>query len=122
MRVVIEGFYGGKVQVFSSKLKKGLFGWLFRATYVSFKNGFAKSFDIPDVQSGQTTIGIPGPLNVRLSWSIQATSIRVDYSVEPDGVMLSLFNGSIDIPFEAKKKFKAKAFGNTIEGVIRLEP
>lgn len=121
MRVIIEGFYGGKIQVFSSKLKKGLFGWLYRATYASFKNGFAKSFDIPDVQSGQTTVAIPGPLDVRLAWAIQATNLKVDYSVEPDGVMLSLFNGSVDIPFEVKRKFKAKAFGNTIEGEIRLE-
>lgn len=121
MKIVIEGFYGGKIQVFSSKLKKTIFGWLYRATYKSFKNGFAKSLDVPDISTWGTVVKVPGPLDVRLSGTVTGDQIAVDYSVEPDGYLLSLYSGSIALAYGSKKKFKAKAFGNTIEGEIRIE-
>lgn len=116
MVVRIQGEVKAKVQLFPSS-----WGWLSRITTWKTVRGFSESIDIPATDWRQT-LSIPGPVDVTVVGTILGTNLSVQYSVHPDNVLLSLYQGEFALALGASRKFKAKAMGNEVKGTISVEP
>lgn len=122
MRVSIVGEHAAKVQLFSSKLKNTLFGWLFRATYFEQKTGFAHSFDLPN-SDVTYTVSIPGPVDVRLVTHEEGTQIGLTAQVMPDGSPMVLWEGTLPVQVGGSKDFEFTiAKGTYVRGTVSILP